>query len=491
MLGNFFDDPDRTLSDPFITDSDNKGQLDVSAWLYQPQNTMYTNQNTRYDMHDKINDFDSHQRSNNFDPHERSNNFDAHDRNTNFEVHDTFHPRNPNLQHISSSSAHALPTSTPTTNVPYNPAPAVEEAHLLEPPAHAPADVLDAAATLRTFYDQQRTQSQTHMSTREVEQPLYPIQQPYPMAATTPVPTRQRSLSQFTSTTAPSASYNPAYYPTMNGDYRASLDSRSVHGSSNFNVPARNSYPTHTSMYRFGSDNNFNPSGYTAPLNGMDNMHSHLEFARTIGLPPDGVDSAESSVPQSPVMNRHDNLQQRTTFAHYPDHLDEYEERTLDQPKPKRRRKTKSMPMEETSLDIYNVASPAFNNQSSPEMNNVFDAASPEDSIEDMPTGSGRKRRKSSSAAQARANALARKNLTEEQKRENHIKSEQKRRNIIKEGYRELNELVPNLKQGGFSKSAVLTETVRELEGLQAGNAQMEEFLTSMKKKLGAIKATG
>lgn len=60
--------------------------------------------------------------------------------------------------------------------------------------------------------------------------------------------------------------------------------------------------------------------------------------------------------------------------------------------------------------------------------------------------------------------------MTEEQKRENHIKSEQKRRNIIKDGYKNLNDLVPNLKQGGFSKSATLTETVRELETLQAAN---------------------
>ncbi|KEQ69742.1 hypothetical protein M436DRAFT_25843, partial [Aureobasidium namibiae CBS 147.97] len=53
--------------------------------------------------------------------------------------------------------------------------------------------------------------------------------------------------------------------------------------------------------------------------------------------------------------------------------------------------------------------------------------------------------------------------LTEDQKRSNHIRSEQKRRNIIKQGYEDLNELVPNLKTGGFSKSAVLTETTRFL----------------------------
>lgn len=49
-----------------------------------------------------------------------------------------------------------------------------------------------------------------------------------------------------------------------------------------------------------------------------------------------------------------------------------------------------------------------------------------------------------------------RENLTEEQKRNNHIKSEQKRRTLIKEGFDDLQEMVPNLKNGGYSKSAML-----------------------------------
>ncbi|KAF2723974.1 hypothetical protein K431DRAFT_194513, partial [Polychaeton citri CBS 116435] len=51
-----------------------------------------------------------------------------------------------------------------------------------------------------------------------------------------------------------------------------------------------------------------------------------------------------------------------------------------------------------------------------------------------------------------------RQNLTEDQKRANHIQSEQKRRNIIKQGYDDLNGLVPSLAGGksGFSKSEIL-----------------------------------
>lgn len=54
------------------------------------------------------------------------------------------------------------------------------------------------------------------------------------------------------------------------------------------------------------------------------------------------------------------------------------------------------------------------------------------------------KRRKSSTANTAAK--PTRENLTEEQKRENHIKSEQKRRTLIREGFEDLNNLVPGLR---------------------------------------------
>ncbi|MCJ1472154.1 hypothetical protein MMC13_000801 [Lambiella insularis] len=65
-------------------------------------------------------------------------------------------------------------------------------------------------------------------------------------------------------------------------------------------------------------------------------------------------------------------------------------------------------------------------------------------------------------------------NLTEEQRRENHILSEQKRRNLIKQGFDDLSELVPGLKSGGFSKSAMLTQAVEWLEALLDGNTRLQ-----------------
>ncbi|KAL0260474.1 hypothetical protein SLS55_004163 [Diplodia seriata] len=71
----------------------------------------------------------------------------------------------------------------------------------------------------------------------------------------------------------------------------------------------------------------------------------------------------------------------------------------------------------------------------------------------------------------------ARENLTEEQKRSNHILSEQKRRNLIKQGFDEMNELVPGLKAGGFSKSSTLMEGAKFLEDLIVGNQILRQAL--------------
>jgi hypothetical protein len=88
------------------------------------------------------------------------------------------------------------------------------------------------------------------------------------------------------------------------------------------------------------------------------------------------------------------------------------------------------------------------------------------------------KRRKSNAAAAAAK--ATRENLTEDQKRENHIKSEQKRRTLIREGFEDLGELVPGLRGGGFSKSAVLIMAADWLEELMHGNDILRQRLELM-----------
>ncbi|PWY89395.1 hypothetical protein BO94DRAFT_33952 [Aspergillus sclerotioniger CBS 115572] len=81
----------------------------------------------------------------------------------------------------------------------------------------------------------------------------------------------------------------------------------------------------------------------------------------------------------------------------------------------------------------------------------------------------------------------ARENLTEEQKRSNHILSEQKRRNLIRQGFEDLCTLVPGLKGGGFSKSAMLTQAADWLEEILRGNDILKAQLAELKAMNGLV----
>lgn len=78
-------------------------------------------------------------------------------------------------------------------------------------------------------------------------------------------------------------------------------------------------------------------------------------------------------------------------------------------------------------------------------------------------------------------------NLSEEQKRNNHILSEQKRRNLIRQGFDDLCALVPGLRGGGFSKSAMLTQAADWLEDMIHGNEILSRQLAEMKSINGLV----
>ncbi|KAK2742815.1 hypothetical protein FQN57_005106 [Myotisia sp. PD_48] len=78
-----------------------------------------------------------------------------------------------------------------------------------------------------------------------------------------------------------------------------------------------------------------------------------------------------------------------------------------------------------------------------------------------------------------------RENLSEAQKRSNHILSEQKRRNLIKQGFDDLCALVPELKGGGYSKSTMLTQAGDWLQDLLSGNELLKAQLAEIKAHTG------
>lgn len=107
-------------------------------------------------------------------------------------------------------------------------------------------------------------------------------------------------------------------------------------------------------------------------------------------------------------------------------------------------------------------------------------------------TPSNAKVRRASSATARKGSITAgskapRENLTEEQKRTNHILSEQKRRNLIRQGFDDLCSLVPGLRGGGFSKSAMLTQAADWLEELLRGNEILQSQLSDMRGINGLV----
>lgn len=219
---------------------------------------------------------------------------------------------------------------------------------------------------------------------------------------------------------------------------------------------------------RWGSDAGFaNAQGFVPPDN-QENVaateRSHIKaveqaFSIKVSNEPS---SAETSRPSSPIGGPLSHQRIRSIGL-------KSEQEDMDS-RPRKRRKSKYQ--EEADEDDDSPLSPTFKTSIKKRKSKKGSEESPAPESEQA-----RKKRKSAAAAAAKA---VRENLTEEQKRENHIKSEQKRRTLIREGFDDLGELVPGLKGGGFSKSAVLIMAADWLEELIQGNELLQHRLDQL-----------
>lgn len=220
---------------------------------------------------------------------------------------------------------------------------------------------------------------------------------------------------------------------------------------------------------RWGSDAGFgSPQGFVAPADQEKlaaSERSHLQsvenaFTIVSQMP----SSAENSRPSSPV----------NSIAH--PRTKSISKNDEDDPdsRPRKRRKSQYQKEEDDDNDSPLSATPKQGGKKRrPAKKGSKDSPAPESEL-------SHKRRKSAAANAVAAAKATRENLTEDQKRENHIKSEQKRRTLIREGFEDLGELVPGLKGGGFSKSAVLIMAADWLEELIQGNAVLRDRLDQM-----------
>ncbi|KFY20125.1 hypothetical protein V491_03967 [Pseudogymnoascus sp. VKM F-3775] len=223
---------------------------------------------------------------------------------------------------------------------------------------------------------------------------------------------------------------------------------------------------------KWGSDAGFNSGGrFIAPPNTITRDEIDESIISTLECLQPG--SNASTRPSSPVGSKtphsHDRRLEMISEAARDDD---------DGERPKKRKKNKGKEGVYESETVEAIQTP---NAKPPRKRRPKSFGAASDAQPTRPSPPLNKRLKPTSGTSLATPKMARENLTEDQKRENHIKSEQKRRTLIKEGFEDLNELVPELRGGGFSKSAVLImaadwleELVRRNEGLRVMVAELE-----------------
>lgn len=313
------------------------------------------------------------------------------------------------------------------------------------PPSTTSAEVL-AAATVLQNGAAGRSQSFAESSILRPEMPL----------RQTNGHVRPQSISQY----PPPRPYAAQNEPPSNDYMRDNFYADMVFGNPESN-PARLRNANQKLDIRWGSDASFGtPQGFMAPhnhdtVNEVEKAQLHC-INQAFKIDHDNF-SAENSRPSSPATAFR---QPRKTESN-----SNLVEGGNSRPKKRRKSKIPDDRGEENESPTPPIPEPKKRKTIKKE--------------KDVDAELGHKRRKST-AANIAAGKAARENLTEDQKRENHIRSEQKRRTLIREGFEDLGELVPGLRGGGFSKSAVLIMAADWLEDLLQGNEVLRERLERM-----------
>ncbi|QKX59900.1 uncharacterized protein TRUGW13939_07042 [Talaromyces rugulosus] len=235
-------------------------------------------------------------------------------------------------------------------------------------------------------------------------------------------------------------------------------------------TPADPRTTTNVRTLRWGSDAGFVDQGYLRPpeMPNVEEQTNSLLDHVTVLLPDDST-SATNTRATSPARNPPENANDSgwgVTDDKNASHLRQgSRDKTESNLPPRKRLKAKSRPDE-----------------------NSDDTGTPPRMKRPKSSSGGKQRRGSNDLLSRKLSSkAARENLTEEQKRTNHILSEQKRRNLIKTGFEDLCSLVPELRGGGFSKSAMLLQAADYLDEVLQGNDVLRQQLNQLKAMNGFL----
>ncbi|KAM5464296.1 hypothetical protein MauCBS54593_007115 [Microsporum audouinii] len=223
-----------------------------------------------------------------------------------------------------------------------------------------------------------------------------------------------------------------------------------------------------TGVLQWGSDSGFAHQGYRLPP-GQPTVEETTEHLLHNLECLEAQSSAANTRPSSPIRKLQDT---QSLAASRNPNPPSYEDR------PKKRRKSNNRIKEEDTELVSALSTSKF-----PSTATTTSSSTPSTSTFVRP--SSRKSKATSPTGSKATIKPVRENLSEEQKRTNHILSEQKRRNLIKQGFDDLCSLVPELKGGGYSKSTMLTQAGDWLAELLAGNELLKAQLADIKAKGG------
>ncbi|KAJ9665604.1 hypothetical protein H2201_004296 [Coniosporium apollinis] len=370
-------------------------------------------------------------------------------------------------------------------------------------------DIIGAASTLSGL-----NSFHTH------QQHAYPTHQ-YPQGdygftnlsgASGPAMTTSSLSSNPAITTPPSSSfYQPNVYTSSSADingtpapvfsnnmpytYGSTTPSFDPYNYINYQPPASSRNAAQPRIFRFGSDSNFDTSGYHAPpTHDEARVLDRLQQDMSAFIPT----SANSTQPNSPVLRRGEIKQPvavmqsaRQTGDEGKDSEGEEAESATGASRKRRKGKGKlkaedlfpNPPADAVTAPttMGTTRKTSATGERAPKVRKTSRAAASAATTTTTTTPPKTKRASVPASGSApnplAANKPARENLTEEQKRQNHILSEQKRRNLIKKGFEKLNELVPELRENCPSKSQVLDLTAGFLERLIRGNGELRGVL--------------
>lgn len=222
--------------------------------------------------------------------------------------------------------------------------------------------------------------------------------------------------------------------------------------------------------YQWGSDSNFTPTKAYAPGVKKDSVESHQRQQLTM---------LECLEPSKSTGNTRPNSPRVSSSSSAPQSGGGQAIKPPEDPEapPRKRRKSKIVKAEsnpDDNEDVEETSTSKAARRRKPKSEHSQTSSPPVSSEQ-----AGGKRRKSA----VHSSKAARENLSEEQKRENHIKSEQKRRTLIKEGFDDLCDMIPGLQSRGLSKSTMLSMTAEYLELLLQGNKELAEQLATLEEK--------